>query len=72
MIYVVIGRKRPTLQIFATYSAMEQFVIRVAEETGRPDWCQIYAYEQDVDEYKPVFRYLMDIGNTLIRLPSES
>jgi hypothetical protein len=72
MIYVVIGRRNSTFQIFASYSAMEQFVIQVAEQTGRPDWCTMYAYEQDLDEYKVVFRYLMDTGNTLIRLPSES
>jgi hypothetical protein len=72
MIYAVVGRKKQTLQLFATYSAMEQFVVQVSRETGRPDWCVVYAYEQDLDEYKPVFRYLLDVGNTLIRLPLES
>ena len=72
MIYVVIGRKKPTMQIFATYSAMEQFVVKVSIESGRPDWCTVYAYEKDLDEYEPVCRYLLDIGNTLIRLPLES
>ena len=72
MIYVVLGRKKSTMQIFATYSAMEQFVVRVSLETGRPDWCTVYAYEQKLDEYEPIHRYLLDVGNTLIRLPLES
>lgn len=72
MIYLVMDRRLPdigNLRIFTSYSAMEQHVVRIAQERSRPDWCQIFAYEQDLDELKLVYRYLMDIGYTLIRLP---
>lgn len=74
MLYVVwdrAARGPGDITFFSSYSAMEQCVKKIAEDLiadgHRADWCVVYAYEQDMDIYKQVFKYTIDAGLCLRR-----
>lgn len=74
MFYMVVDRHARSPEehlFFSSYSAMEQFVrdtaTKLLEGGFNADWCRVYAYEQDGDQFKRVFKYKLNAGLGLTR-----
>ena len=68
MIYLLVPHSYQSwedIQVFLTYSAAEQSVLRTAESLvrlgGREDWCCLIGLD-GIDEVRPVFLYTVEGG----------
>lgn len=76
MIYILIPNEIGTvheIRVFENYSAVEQVMktqAQVYQGWGKdPNWCRVFAYSIDVDEYVPAWIFTVTQGLSIKRVP---